>query len=385
MSKDSRFAALILAAGYSSRAPGFKPLLPLGERTVIEAAITSFRQAGIGDIMVVVGHRADELLPVLANLEARPVLNEWCDKGMFSSVVTGVRALRPEVEAFFLLPADMPLIRSHTIRLLVRAHKMLGADVNYPVFQGRRGHPPLISSRLLPAILAWNRPEGLRPLLEQYESKAYEVDVLDEGVLMDIDTPQDYHMVGECYSRRYLPTRNECEAIMTKMTVPDMVARHGRLVAEVAWGLAEQLNQISPGLDANLVMAAGLLHDLAKGKPDHASRGARMLRRLGYPRVAEIVACHTDIVWQDNQLLNEAAIVYLADKLVLKDRIVSIEERFQCSLAKFAADEDALLAIRGRQEKTQAIIKKIEQLLGLDLAAAIAAETKSRRLPWEGR
>jgi molybdenum cofactor cytidylyltransferase len=375
MRKASKIAALILAAGYSSRAPGFKPLLPLGNSTVIEKTINSFRRAGIQNIMVVVGHRANELVPVLDELGVRHVFNEQYPDGMFSSVVAGVRSLRPEVEAFFLLPADTPMVSWHTVKLLGRAYKKTGADVVYPVFQGRRGHPPLISTRLAPAVLTWGGPGGLRLLLEQYEPMAYEAEVMDEGVLLDIDTPADYHEIVERSNCRDIPTRNECAAILAKLNVPDIVQRHGRLVANVAWQLADRLNRAGFKLDVRIVVAAGLLHDLAKGRPDHARFGARVLRGLGYPKVAEIVATHTDIAFEEGISLSEAAVVYLADKLVKNDRIVSINERFQCSLEKFAADADALSAINKRLTRAQTIKERVEQALGLDLTKIIADES----------
>jgi molybdenum cofactor cytidylyltransferase len=375
MGKAGGVSALILAAGYSSRAPGFKPLLPLGDCSVIETTIKNFRQAGIDAITAVAGYQAAKLLPVLSGLDVKPVFNANFDQGMFSSVLAGIKSLGPEAEAFFLLPADMPLVRSHTIRLLARAYQKTRADVIYPVFQGQRGHPPLISANLLPAILAWNRPEGLRLLLEQHEDNAYELEVLDEGVLLDIDTAADYREVIGCYGCRHIPTLNECEAILTKLKVPDMVVRHSRLVADVAWKLADRLNQAGIRIDSGLVVAAGLLHDLAKGKPDHACFGAKVLRGLGFPKVAEIVASHTDIAISEIPLLNETALVYLADKLVMYDHVVTIDERFRCSIEKFAGDADVLAAISKRQANAQTIIRQIEAILGQEFAKVIVTET----------
>jgi HD superfamily phosphodiesterase len=305
----------------------------------------------------------------------RHVVNERYDEGMFSSVVAGISVLKPGVEAFFLLPADMPLVSSHTIRLVARHYKRTGADIVYPAFEGTRGHPPLISARLQTAITGWNGTGGLRLLLAQYENNACNVPVLDEGVLLDIDTPEDYAMVADRYLRRHVPSGNICEAIMRKLEVPELVARHGRMVAEVAGRLAGRLNQAGLALDVGLVMAAGLLHDLAKGRPNHARHGARILKSLGYPEAAEIVAAHTDIAQGEGVILNEAAIVYLADKLVRQDKIVSVYERFQGAMEKFAADAAALAAVNDRLAKAQVIISQMEQLLGAELEKIIAAES----------
>jgi CTP:molybdopterin cytidylyltransferase MocA len=384
MRSEDKMAALVLAAGYSSRAQGFKPLLPLGESTVIENTLNSFCRAGISDITVVVGHRADELAPVLDGLKVRHVFNERYAEGMFSSVITGVQALRPDAEAFFLLPADIPLVRSHTVRLLVRAFRETGADVVYPVFQGERGHPPLISVSLLPAILAWNKPGGLRSLLAHYEPKTYEVDVLDEGVLLDLDTPADYQEIAGRIYRRHIPTSKECDAIVARQAASDIVIRHGRLVAEVARQLADRLNQAGLKLDVGLVTAAGLLHDLAKGRPSHARHGAKIIKSLGYPQVAALVACHNDIAIAEDGALDEAAVVYLADKLVKKDRIVSVDERFRASREKYAADADALAAVARRLATAQSIVRQIEAKLGGRLAKIIPAAATIRQVFPEG-
>ncbi|MBP2645487.1 MAG: metal dependent phosphohydrolase [Firmicutes bacterium] len=368
-------AALILAGGYSSRAPGFKPLLPLGNSVVIENTINNFRRANIVDIIVVAGHRLDELLPILNRLPVRPVFNENYSEGMFSSVVAGVQSLWQDTEAFFLLPADMPLVRSHTIKLLGRAYKRTGADVIYPVFRGRRGHPPLITARLAPVISTWDGTEGLRQLLKKYESKAYEVEVSDEGVMLDVDTQADYREACERWNCRHFPSQSECEAIMVKLKVPESVVRHGKVVAEVACRLAARLNQAGLNMDAGLIASAGVLHDIAKGTPDHARNGARILCGMGYPRVAAIVAVHTDIVFEKGVLLNEASIVYLADKLVKNDRIVSVEERFQYALERASADDAARAAIGKRLSNGHSIINEVERRLGTDAVRNIAAES----------
>lgn len=369
-----RLAALILAAGYSSRAPGFKPLLPLGGSTVIETAIGGLRRAGVGDIAVVVGHRAADLLAVLENQPVRTVVNEHYQHGMFTSIVAGVNTLPASADAFFLLPADIPLVKSRTIRLLARAGGKTGADIVYPVFAGRRGHPPLISARLAPAILAGDGAGGLRPLLAKYEAGARDVAVLDEGILLDIDTADDYQAVRRLAGRR-CPTGGECGEILSRLAVPDAVVRHGRAVAGVARELAVRLNRAGLCLDEELVAAAALLHDLAKGRPDHPRRGARLIERLGYPHVAAIIAAHHDIAFAAGQPPDEAAVVHLADKLVKNDRIVPLEDRFACLREKFAADAAARAAAENRLAVAKRIAVQVEQALGAKLGEVVGGQS----------
>lgn len=185
-------AAIILAAGYSSRMKLFKPLLPLGSSTVIENSIDSFRNAGVDNIVVVVGFQAKKLIPVLEQKGVSWVFNENFSDGMYSSIVEGVSSLPQHIKGFFLLPADIPLVRKDTIDSLVEGYKHSNMNIIYPSFSKRRGHPPLISSFLFSEIINYDGTGGLKALLRKYEEHAHYVDVDDEGVLIDIDTYEDY-------------------------------------------------------------------------------------------------------------------------------------------------------------------------------------------------
>ena len=367
MGKKHNIAALVLAAGYSSRMGDFKSLMPLGSATVIERAVHTFRQAGIMDIKVVVGYRAAELIPVLSRLEVEYIFNENYEEGMFSSIQKGVLSLQPETEAFFLLPGDIPLVKSHTVRLLCRAFNKVKAEVIYPIFRNRRGHPPLIGASNFSEILSDNNIGGLRQILERREATAYDVEVLDEGILLDLDTREDYQKISTQYNRRDIPTQAECDAILVRMNVPGTIVNHGRVVAQVARKLAIALNQVGLSIDVNAVIAAGTLHDLAKGKPDHARRGARMLKKCGYDKVAQIIAVHTDLEMGEELLPNEASVVYLADKMVNCNSIVSVNERFSGAMDKYSGNAEAVAAIIERRQRTQKIKKRIEELLGISL------------------
>ena len=365
-----KMGAVLLAAGYSSRMVKCKSLLPFGGLRVIERGINTFRQAGIMNITVVVGHRADELIPILDELKVSYVFNEKYSEGMFSSIVKGVQSLPTETKAFFLLPSDMPLVKSHTVRLLGRAFNKIKADIIYPVFQKHRGHPPLIGANCFPEILLGNTSGGLRQILERREGNAYEVEVFDEGILLDLDTQEDYQKIMTGYYRRDIPTQAECEAILVKMNVSEPIVNHGRMVAEIARNLALRLNQIGLNIDVHAVIAAGKLHDLAKGRPNHAQIGSRILKKYGYYKVAQIVAAHTDMEMNEKALPDEAAVVYLADKLVKGGGIVSIEERFSASMDKYAASAEAVAVIRERLLRAEKMEQTVEQLLGISLVMA---------------
>lgn len=191
MTATNHLAGVVLAAGYSSRMGAFKPLLPLGPRSVLETAVRALTGAGVADVVVVSGHEAERLRPELGRLGVAEAHNPGFARGMYSSVQAGVAALRRGVEAFFLLPCDVPLAGAETVRLLAEARGAAGdPDVCYPVHGGRRGHPPLISARLIPEILAGEPEGGLRALLAGHG--AIHVPTPVRGAVMDLDTPLAY-------------------------------------------------------------------------------------------------------------------------------------------------------------------------------------------------
>jgi molybdenum cofactor cytidylyltransferase len=184
------FAAVVLAAGYSRRMGAFKPLLPLGSTTVIERVLATVREAGVETIRVVVGWQAEQLIPVLERCEIPWVRNTRSEDGMFSSVQAGVRGLPSR--AFFILPGDMPLVQPATFTRLIATWDARPGGIVYPCHEGKRGHPPLIAGGYLPEILRETPAGSLRELLGRHAEDARDIEVADPGILMDLDTPDDY-------------------------------------------------------------------------------------------------------------------------------------------------------------------------------------------------
>jgi CTP:molybdopterin cytidylyltransferase MocA len=190
--RNANLSAIILAAGFSSRMQGFKPLIRIAGKSFVEHAIALFRTSGIENIVTVTGHRAPEVVPVVRAAGARDVVNANYADGMYSSIQTGISTLAPSVDAFFLLPVDIPLVRPATIRRLALVFDQHAAPpVCYPRFQSTRGHPPLINSQLIDALLSYDGRGGLREFLRSYENQAISIPVDDPFIRLDADTPQD--------------------------------------------------------------------------------------------------------------------------------------------------------------------------------------------------
>ena len=182
-------AAIILAAGFSSRMGTDKALLDLGGRTTVELIVSSYQAAGIEQIVVVSGqnHAALRQLPLQAVLLQNPVP----ENGMFSSIQCGIAALEPAVDAFFVHPVDTPLVRPETLTSLICALKQHPAvDGVIPAYCGKRGHPPLLRVRLLPELLQADGDGGLRSLYQGWQMLELVSD--DQAVILDMNTPEQY-------------------------------------------------------------------------------------------------------------------------------------------------------------------------------------------------
>ena len=194
---------LVLAAGLSRRMGEFKPLLPFRGKTLIENTIDSILSSGAHQVVVVTGHRADELEAVLREkYEGRVILTrnrEFSTTDMLHSIQIGCAAM-PECDAFFLLPGDMPVVEPITFqKVLAQRDGTLG--VIFPTLDGFRKHPPLVDYRLIPQILGFHGEGGLRRFWQEQEHLIRTVAVDDAGVWMDLDTQEDYKKCKEKYEK----------------------------------------------------------------------------------------------------------------------------------------------------------------------------------------
>jgi molybdenum cofactor cytidylyltransferase len=360
---EAGFAAIIPAAGFSSRMGVFKPLLPVGTHLVIEKTVDCFKQAGIRDIRVVVGYKRKLLTPVLERLNIQIVINDKFTDGMYTSIQAGVRTLDDSVKAFFIIPADCPFVEPDTVTSLMSAYRAGHTGVIYPTHNNRRGHPTLISNRLRELIIKSNPEGGLKSLLEKHAGDFKEVPVDDPGICIDMDTVNDYQTVSGMPAR--FPSEEDCLKLLGDANAGKRVLLHSKEVARIAVAISEHMNSAGvPGpVNLGLVMAAGLLHDIARERPEHAKAGAEIVSGLGYGAVADIIALHMDIDSKAAAAPGEAAIVYLADKMVKENKARPIEERLSESLARFEGNKEAAENIRDRFNKAMLIKKRVEEII----------------------
>jgi CTP:molybdopterin cytidylyltransferase MocA len=365
-----RLGAVVLAAGRSSRMGDLKPLVEVEGRPLLAWAIGAFREAGVDEVVVVAGHRRDEVAAVAEAAGAQVLTNAGYDSGMYSSLRIGVLGLGEPAGRFFVLPADVPLVRPETIGRLVRqgraARTAAGSRVTVaiPEHGGIPGHPPVLAASLRRDILAADPPGGLRELLDARAAATARVPVDDRGVLLDADTPVDLAHIRERAPREVLPDVQRCLALLAARAVARDRVAHSLVVAGVTASLTAALNARGQHLVAPLVTAGALLHDIAREQPHHAGAGADLLDGLGYPRVAAVVRLHARLGARAADEPDEAQLVYLADKLVQGTRVVGLEARFAARFERWAADPDALEGVRARKEEAQRVLRRVEQVLG---------------------
>jgi putative nucleotidyltransferase with HDIG domain len=364
---DSRVTGLILAGGLASRMGDCKGLLPLNGKSALETIVSRMRAAGVGRVIVVTGWHEGKIKAEALRLGCDPVHNPAFETGMFSGIVTGVRALLRDCEAFFIIPVDTPLVKAATYRALLRAFFDVcgNPDVAYPTFRGKRGHPPLIGRAMSGPILAWQGEGGLHGLLESRPHRSVDVPAGDRSVLLDMDTPDDYAALGSYASSEFFPDDDECAELTEIARAPACVVPHMRTVALVAALIAKALETGGLRLNEKLLRSACLLHDIAKGRHRHEAKGARWLRSRGYAEVADIVGAHSDL--PASLTLGEAEILYLADKVTDGECVGPLSSRERRMEERFAPGSDALAAARRRLARAAEIQSEVERIAGAPL------------------
>jgi len=169
-----------------------------------------------------------------------------------------------------------------------------------------------------------------------------------------------------------IPSREECLVVMSRCGMLENIVSHSLEVARVALFISAELNRKGQRIDLGLVEAASLLHDLAKTeclktKDDHARRGCQVLKEMGYGRVGDVVAQH---IWLeksgDLSCVSEEEVVNYADKRVMHDRIVSLEERFSDLKARYGLNPKAMDYLERLQKEVYGVEDKIFFILQID-------------------
>jgi molybdenum cofactor cytidylyltransferase len=190
---DRTLAGIVLAAGESRRMGQPKQLLPFGERTILERVVDTLLTAGVGEVIVVLGHLADRVGTVLGDRPVRAVVNADYRQGMLSSVKCGVRAVGSGYDAALFALGDQPHIERAVVQEVIRAYRLGQAGIVIPRYGEKKGHPIIINLlKYRQAIVELPEDAGLNVLMQEHSDDVHLVDVTTEDIIRDIDVPDDY-------------------------------------------------------------------------------------------------------------------------------------------------------------------------------------------------
>ena len=184
-------SAILLAAGQSKRMGAFKPFLPFGKKTVIESCIDYLREGGVEDIVVVLGHRADEVRSKLEKHDVSFAFNPDPNSEMGASVAAGIRELPETAKGTLIALCDHPAVPANVVSTLINAWTN-GARLVIPTWQNRGGHPVLVDLAFKSELLNLGSSGGLRALFEAHPNEVHRIEVDSPFIARDMDTWDDY-------------------------------------------------------------------------------------------------------------------------------------------------------------------------------------------------
>lgn len=194
--------AILLAAGESSRMGQLKALLPWRGRPLLQHQVSALRDGGADRVVVVLGHRADDLSPLLDGLEGVDwVLNPDYLQGKTTSIKAGLSAVDPRVAAeILLLNVDQPRSAADIARIL-DTHRAMGHAVTIPTCGGKGGHPIVLSADLLDELMVIDEESlGVKAVVQRRPESVNRFPLENPEILLDLNTPEQYRQALEAYA-----------------------------------------------------------------------------------------------------------------------------------------------------------------------------------------
>lgn len=196
--------AVILSAGESSRMGRPKALLPIDGVRFIEKIVTTLKLTRVGKIIVVLGHNSEEMRLKIADLPVDIVVNPDYKQGQLSSLTAAIRHIESldntaSVDGILVHLVDHPYIDTDLVNSMIERFYHSKKLIVVPRFGERRGHPVIFSSLIFPELLTASVQEGAKAVVHAHRNDTLEIFTANEGVIIDIDTPEEYrkHVEGD--------------------------------------------------------------------------------------------------------------------------------------------------------------------------------------------
>jgi molybdenum cofactor cytidylyltransferase len=167
--------------------------MPFGKGTIIETVVDQVLNSRISEVVVVLGADHEKVRQALGERPVKFCLNKEHEKGMFSSVICGLQSVPTDAGAALIYLGDQPGIPPAVTNAVIDAYNEELYGIVIPVHMHRRGHPLLLDLKYRKEIEKLDLEQGLRALRHHFPQDVLEVEVDEPGILVDIDTPEDYN------------------------------------------------------------------------------------------------------------------------------------------------------------------------------------------------
>ena len=185
-------SAILLAAGESNRMGQLKQLMPFGQSTIVERTINNLLNSAVSETIVVLGYREEDVRKTIAGKPIKITINPDYQQGMSTSIIAGLKQVDKGARAVLIALGDQPFVNSQTINSLVEAFIANSRGIIIPVYQGRRGNPVIFAIKYKGELLNLKGDTGGREIIKRHPDDVLEAAVNCEGVLLDIDTMENY-------------------------------------------------------------------------------------------------------------------------------------------------------------------------------------------------
>lgn len=188
-----KWGVMILAAGQASRMGKAKMLLPYKDKTILEKIVDELLPLDPNRITIVTGHYHQEIKSIIHNPTIMLVHNAGYQKGMSSSIQTGLKAMQeqcPDLQFLFILVADQPFLDRALLQKMIQLHKETNKGLVAASYEGVSGTPLLLAAKYFDKLYQLEGDKGARAILHQYPDDLALVDF--ELGWLDIDTESDY-------------------------------------------------------------------------------------------------------------------------------------------------------------------------------------------------
>jgi molybdenum cofactor cytidylyltransferase len=367
--KQSGVSAVVLAAGMSRRMGTPKQLLRIDGETILERTLKNVRASAAGEIVLVLGHAADSVEKEISTDREKIVHNQDYQQGMGTSLRAGLAAVDARASAALIVLADQPFVRPETFNQLIECHQesklqKSGPQIIIPMYKGFRGNPVLLDRSVFPELNALSGDVGCRAIFGNHTENICKLAVNDIGILLDIDSQEEYHKLEKGYapapdveSGEGVPAGRAELVVAGRDAVALALVKLGRLlnftvtVVDPLMKLAElpEADCILHVLDFSLLPPAGELYVVAASRGLFDEEAAEQALRTGASYIALLA----------NKKRAEEILQGLKAKSYPPEKLAGVRAPAGLAIGAESPEEIALsimaeiVAVRHTQEKTR--------------------------------